>query len=322
MKNLYNLQNLKLQRTENNITLPGDSCTWVDLTNPSEEELSQIATEFKINFDDLKDCIDPTERPRYNYDLLLKNQFLLLRGMKEFQMHGVKNSSYPIAFFLTAQNKLITIHPADIPFFQDLDTDLNRKELTDMQGLFFEMLRILFARMDRFEYKLSLKINELQLEESSQTYHEREIKEAFAMNSYLILFNTAMFDNLKAVRGYMSKNKPQFDQSLGLAEKIDDLITDLDQMYNFSSIYRNLLSNTLDGYYSLANHNLSHTMKMVASISLILMIPTLIASFYGMNVNLPGGLTEGDQLVFGLIIAVSFVLSTAIWIIFRKLKWL
>jgi magnesium transporter len=85
-----------------------------------------------------------------------------------------------------------------------------------------------------------------------------------------------------------------------------------------------VLANSLDAYGGVINNRLTQTMKVVGSLSLILMIPTIIASFYGMNVGLPGGSdpTGGDHLTFFFIIAFSFVISFAIWIFFRKNKWL
>jgi len=168
---------------------------------------------------------------------------------------------------------------------------------------------------------IAMNIKELQ-DQILKTQNVGAIQKPFQLNSYVIFFNTAAFGNLNAIRALYHKNKAIFDKNVYLIEHIDEIITDTEQVYNFSSIYRDLLTNTLDAYASVINNNLSRVMKVVGSISLILMIPTMIASYYGMNVFLPGGNIQGDTTIFFLILIISFAISFLIWIYFRKVNWL
>ncbi len=100
--------------------------------------------------------------------------------------------------------------------------------------------------------------------------------------------------------------------------------TNIDQVYAFTAIIRDVLANSLDAYGGIINNRLTVVMKIVGSISLILMIPTIIASFYGMNVGIPGGGDPADAnyIAFYLIVGLSFFISGAVWAFFRKKRWL
>jgi magnesium transporter len=101
------------------------------------------------------------------------------------------------------------------------------------------------------------------------------------------------------------------------------MITDMEQTYSLTSIYRDVLSNALDAFASVINNNMTKVMKTVASISLILMIPTLIASIFGMNVYFPLiNPTERNLIPLIAILIASTIPTFLIWWYFRKLNWL
>ena len=86
------------------------------------------------------------------------------------------------------------------------------------------------------------------------------------------------------------------------------------------TIATQMLDRTMDTYASVISNNVNAIMKRLTSISLILMIPTLIASFYGMNVDV--GISMDNHWAFGCIIGAGFILAviTCLWL--RKIKWL
>jgi len=92
----------------------------------------------------------------------------------------------------------------------------------------------------------------------------------------------------------------------------------LRQAQEMTNIYSDILTGTMDAYASVISNNMNDIMKKMTSISIILMIPTVIASFYGMNV--PNSLQENS---FGLpiIIAVSILFSSLGVFLFMKRKW-
>lgn len=297
--------------------------TWVDVCNPSSEEIKLVSTMFSINTHDIEDVLDPTERPRFNYDMVRKNQFLLLRSLKsdKLDLDKLENPMFPIGIFFTSQEKIVTVNQIESKEFQNLIKIINLKKTKKSIHLFLELIQAIFNRLDRMSHQISIKINEIQKQIISSR-NIQKVHDPFKINSFMIFFNTAMQGNYNALEAYINKNFKLFEDDPKLYEKVDDLMIDIEQVYKFSTIYRDQVNNLVDQTNNIINNNLNNVFKVVGSISLLISIPTLIASFYGMNVNLPGGTTAGQLGSFYVILGVSFSISVAIWLIFRKLRWL
>ena len=98
-------------------------------------------------------------------------------------------------------------------------------------------------------------------------------------------------------------------------ELLEDVITENKQAIEMGEIYAQILSNTMDAFASVISNNLNIVMKFLTSVTIVLMIPTMLASFYGMNVRLP---FQQTPFTFMGIIVVSVVLSLIIVMAFRK----
>jgi magnesium transporter len=101
-------------------------------------------------------------------------------------------------------------------------------------------------------------------------------------------------------------------------ELLEDVVIELKQAYNTVNIYSDILTGTMDAFASIISNNVNAIMKRMTSLSITLMIPTLIASFYGMNVDIH---LEGFPHAFVFIVLLSAILSAVTFIWFRKIKW-
>ena len=99
---------------------------------------------------------------------------------------------------------------------------------------------------------------------------------------------------------------------------VEDVIIELKQALNTVNIYSDILTGTMDAFASIISNNVNTIMKRMTSLSIVLMLPTLIASFYGMNVDIH---LEEVPFAFSLIVLFSIGLSTLAFVIFRKIKW-
>ena len=99
---------------------------------------------------------------------------------------------------------------------------------------------------------------------------------------------------------------------------LDDVLIELKQAVNTVNIYSDILTGTMDAFASIISNNVNAIMKRMTSLSITLMIPTLIASFYGMNVDVH---IEHIPYAFALIVVVSVLLSAGTFVLFRKIKW-
>ncbi len=297
----------------------------------NDEQLTFVAYTFKINIDDLHDIIDITERPRYNFDRIRKNQQLLLRGCRK----GVVEPSiatidapvtFPVGIFLTPVGQIVTVHYDEVISFSGIIDALNKKKtVSEPIFLFLELVQETFSRLDKVSYDFAKKITSVQKTIVQMPRDLKRLNEPFLLNSYLINFRSAVQGNFNAFQSFMNKNKALFEATPELYEKVDDIRIDIEQIVQFSDIYQGQVKNLTEQMTAIANNSLNHILKVVGSISLIVSIPTLIGSYYGMNVALPGdvsGSPVDHTWVFFFIIGLSFSVSVLVWVIFRRLKWL
>ena len=98
-------------------------------------------------------------------------------------------------------------------------------------------------------------------------------------------------------------------------ELLEDVVIELKQAYDTVNIYSDILTGTMNASASIISNNVNAIMKRMTSLSITLMIPTLIASFYGMNVDIH---LEDFPYAFFFIILISAILSAGIFICFKK----
>ena len=131
----------------------------------------------------------------------------------------------------------------------------------------------------------------------------------------MVFFNTSIRGNevMLAKLQNIFQEPEYIDKDL-----VEDVEIELKQAHNTVNIYSDILTGTMDAFASIISNNVNTIMKRMTSLSIILMVPTLIASFYGMNVpiymeDMPHG--------FVVIILLSILLSATAFFIFRKIKW-
>jgi len=101
-------------------------------------------------------------------------------------------------------------------------------------------------------------------------------------------------------------------------DMLEDILIDNKQAIEMTNIYSNILSGMMDAFASVISNNLNIVMKVLTSITIILMIPTLIASIYGMNIGLP---FQHSLHAFYIVTGISLALATTSVLVFIKNKW-
>ena len=97
-------------------------------------------------------------------------------------------------------------------------------------------------------------------------------------------------------------------------ELFADVIVEYRQALEMATVYNNILNGTMDAFASIISNNLNVVMRTLTYISVLLMVPTLITSIYGMNVRLPFAESEyGFPIVMGGAIVVSVIVWLYMW---------
>ncbi|MFH1294705.1 MAG: magnesium transporter CorA family protein, partial [Candidatus Aenigmatarchaeota archaeon] len=151
----------------------------------------------------------------------------------------------------------------------------------------------------------------------SKSFKNEEIIRLLSFQKTLVYFNNSLLGNGQVLEKINKGNV--FKLSNAETELAEEIIIESQQAKETTKIFSDILSNTMDAYASIVSNNLNLVMKFLASITIILSFPTMVASFYGMNVNLP---LQNNPMAFFMTIGVSFMISTLALLIFLNRKWL
>ena len=287
---------------------PQPSC-WINISPPfSQEELEEMAQKYDVPLDFLTDSLDIDERSRYEREedvrLIVVNTPILNSTDSDNEAIYV---TVPIGIILTI-DYLITITPRDNPVLQlFLDNKVKNFD-PSIEEMF--VLQILEQNVYRFLTclkKLNLKRNlvEKELYDSSRN---KDLRALLAIEKSLVYFVNTLSSNellkLKMKRSDFLNIRLDED----VTDLFEDILIDNSQALEMANVYTNILNGTMEAYASIISNNLNVVIQRLTLITIILMVPTLVASFYGMNVPVPFK-SEGTSsfyyiLIFSLVISL------------------
>ena len=297
---------------------PEVSC-WINITPPfSREELEDFSEKYLIPSDFLTDPLDIDERPRYERDedvrLIIAATPLLNNSIdKDNQSIYL---TVPIGIILTIEH-IITISAYDNPVIEQFLNE--RVKNFDPKDEAKFILQILEQNVNRFLNSLK-KINhkrnviENELYESSRNI---EIKQLLGIEKSLVYFVNALNANELLMMKMKRTDFLHIKEDEDLMDLLEDLVIDNSQALQMAKVYTDILGGTMDAYASIISNNLNMVMKRLTTITIVLMIPTLVASFFGMNVKIPYFDTDHSG-AFWIILVVSLTLSLITVFAFRR----
>jgi magnesium transporter len=290
---------------------------WIDAIAPSPDEVELLHKEFELDLQDVADCLDPNERSRVEleetYDLLVLRT--LLADDRDGEHRG-RVQAMPIGIFVT-KNKVITVRIGAAFDYHELTSDLKRKpKFETKEDLFLQLIRRVNKDIERRVRPMERTIS-LYQEKILTPERDKIAPHAFALSNELILLNTALLSNLNAFS--MIARAKHLKLSKERIDLFEDIENDVGQLYEMTTTYREIMSNVLDAYESALANSLSTVMKTLTTISLILILPMMIASWFSMNVGLPFG-DEENKTAFWVVIVISVSAVAALWAFFRLKK--
>jgi len=192
----------------------------------------------------------------------------------------------------------------------------NRKNISITNNFDFVLKLLLSSSVWFLKYlkqiNQRIKLAENQLEKSIKN---EELQALLQIEKCLVYFTTSLKGNdilvhrIKNIKDY----RDTFDPEL-----VEDVEIELRQALETTNIYSDILSGMMDAYASVISNNLNIIMKQLTSISIILMIPTLIASLYGMNVP---NMFQQYQYGFWVVLLISSIFSVSGVLLFKFKKW-
>lgn len=292
------------------------SC-WIAISPPFDRtDLTKLSLKLDVPFDFLTDSIDIDERSRYEREdgvkLIVVNTPYVNEQPKESEGLYI---TVPIGIILT-EDYIITITGFENNLLDRFIQNRVKNFATSDEKMF--ILQILEQNVYEFLSclkKLNLKRNVIEQELYNSSRNE-ELKQLLRIEKSLVYFVNTLSSNelLK-----MKMKRTDFLDIRGLEDHNDlfeDIIIDNSQALEMANVHTNILSGTMEAYASIVSNNLNVFIQRLTIATIVLMVPTLVASFYGMNVPIPFQQSENS---FFIVILTSIVLAILlIWFFRRK----
>ncbi|HQF61615.1 MAG TPA: magnesium transporter CorA family protein [Anaerolineaceae bacterium] len=288
---------------------------WISAIEPTTDEIEQIH-HLGIPRDFLTYPLDLDERPRTEREDDGSMLIILRVPYYEGPKVDVPYTTVPLGIIIT-EKYIVTVCRRPNEAIQELTSGRIRGLSTVKRNRF--ILRMLLLTASRYLENLR-QINRTveALEDQCQgSIRNREMLELLKYQKSLVYFTTALKGNqLMMERLQRSQLFHMYPDDEDLLE---DVITENQQALEMVNISSSILTSMMDAFASLISNNLNEVMKFLASITIILSIPTIVTSFFGMNIPLPW---ENNGLAPVYIFGVFLLLSIGVVLLFRRRDWL
>ena len=280
--------------------------SWINLVNPSENEIKKVCESVQIQEDFIRDALDFEEKARIDHeeddDTTL---FVVDVPITENGEEGeVIYSTLPLGMIVVRDDFFITVSLRKNKIIESFEKRKIKNFQTYKKTRF--ILQILYLNSS-FYFSYLKQINkETEVAEYilKNSMRNKELLKMLTLEKGLVYFTTSLKSNElvmeKTLRGKIIKLYEEDEEIL------EDAITENRQAIEMAQIYNNILNGTMDAYASIISNNMNGVMKTLTSITIILAVPTMISSFWGMNVNLP---LQNNPLGFIVMISISIILT-------------
>ena len=278
--------------------------TWVDLVNPTKEEIKNVSEICRVDSSIILQVLVEKELPRVKK---FDGGVLIVIDVPFMKDKSIKNKyvTYPLGIILCDSDYILTVSLVEHEFLNKFKQ--NKVENFDASKRVKFLMQILFTSSSAYLYTLDVLDEDIKKVEKS-SYHSTNNKQMLNflnIQKSLVYFITSLRSNSMVLEKLQKENVI----SMSKDEKIllEDAVIENKQCIESSLIFREILSSTIDAYGTIISNNLNVIMKFLTGITIVFSIPTMIASFLGMNVPL-GNVGESDM-SFILIVIVSFIVS-------------
>jgi magnesium transporter len=286
---------------------------WINIECPTEEEKVYILNELQVPEEFYNDIEDIDERPRIE----VENGWTLIIIRIPVITDNVKLPFTTIPVGIVFKEEIcVTISFYKTEMLSDFVIYTQRKS-KDIKDNFDLVLKLLLSSSVWYLKYLKQVNQKIKLAEENleQSIKNEELQALLQIEKCLVFFMTSLKGNDVLLRR-IKNLKPQRD--LYNPDLLEDVEIELRQAQEITNIYSDILTGMMDAYASVISNNMNTIMKQMTSISIILIIPTLISSIYGMNV--PNGLEENNY-GMPIVILISVLLSVFGVFLFKRKRW-
>ena len=284
---------------------------WIHVVNPTDKEIEQLVTDLGLDEGLLRDATDFFEVPRFEVED--GTAYFYTR----YVSHAEDDDEVGTAPILIAVGStfVLTITHADPPFLKRMTEGIAKVITTQKTKLFIQLM---FAINERYTQALTNIRREVRRSRKTiNNIRNKDIIRFVALEDTLNDFISALVPTNTALKNVIA------GKHLELFEEDQDLVEDLqlsnEQLIESARAIEHTIINIRSTYTTIITNSLNQVIKMLTAITIILTIPTMISSLFGMNVPIP---FADHPLSFVAIIIVTVLAGILVWTIFNKKDWI
>ena len=253
---------------------------WINCVAPEEHEINSLITDFHIEPDFLRASLDEEESSHIDSE---DGNTLIIIDIPVVEKHekNIMYTTMPLGIMITEKN-VITVCLNENPLISEFAEGVMRNVHTNLKTHFILHLMLRMATKYLQYLKQIDKISDHVERELRKSMKNKELIQLLEIEKSLVYFSSSLKSNEvtleKIMRGRFIKMYEE-DQDL-----LEDVLVEIKQAIEMANIYLNILSGTMDAFASVISNNLNIVMKVLTVITIVMAIPNIIFSFYGMNV--------------------------------------
>jgi magnesium transporter len=294
---------------------PIEKGVWINLISPTEEEIDLVVKETGVMREFIYHSLDVEERARLDQE---DGQFLIIVDIPSEGDDGyLEYVTIPLGIIVVRDEFIITVCSEGNLILDKFKNNKFRGFATYKKTRFvFQIFHTVAEFYLRYLKYINRKTDIIE-KKLHQSMKNEELFNLLSLEKSLVYFTTSLKSNeivMEKVLRLKLLNMYQEDEDV-----LEDAIVENKQAIEMAHIYSNILSGMMDAFASVISNNLNMVMKFLTSITIVLTLPTMVASFFGMNVELPFNFGEYDH-AFMAVIFLSFLISTTAAVILAKKK--
>ena len=259
---------------------------WINLVNPSENEIKKVCENIGIQEDFIRDALDYEEKARIDKEEDDNTTLFVVDVPITEKIEGAETyTTMPLGMIVVRDDFFLTVSLKRNKIIESFEKRKIKNFQTYKKTRF--IFQILYLNASYYLTYLKQINKETEIAEYilKNSMKNKELLKLLSLEKGLVYFTTSLKSNElvmeKTLRGKIVKLYEEDE------EMLEDAITENRQAIEMAQIYSNILTGTMDAYASIISNNLNGVMKFLTSITIILAVPTMISSFWGMNVALP-----------------------------------
>ncbi|MBI4267533.1 MAG: magnesium transporter CorA family protein [Chloroflexi bacterium] len=295
--------------------------TWINIEQPTKQEIDYLAKNYPFHPLDLDDCLSRIQRPKIDE---YKEYLFLVLHLPRFHKEKRVTSASQVSVFI-GENYLITLHSGELKplvnFFHQCQLDEKVRQDNFTSGSGFLLYRIIDRLIDYLFPILDKILAEVDNIEDSVFDEHVAVAEDLAVLRRDIIAQRRIIWPMRAVIGSLEPKLRRFSR-VDLSVYFGDTIDHMDKIWDNLDECKEVIEVFKDTDYILSTEHVNRVLRTLTILSTIILPFLLVSSIYGMNVHLPGGLTDGSPWTFIILLGLMSLMTGSMLYFFHRKDWI